>query len=111
MQSVDTKDSNTLESFDRKFESFDTLGTNDSEVKQSGNEFVESFDRKFEGFDTFDTKDSELERSDDEVAQSFDRKFEITDEEALLDSVSQNYNTVVYGLHAIIRDFPRSFLL
>ena len=73
MQSFDTKDSNTLESFDRKFESSDTFGTKDSEMEQSDNDFVESFDRKFEGFDT---KDSEVEQSDDEVAQSSDRKFE-----------------------------------
>ena len=73
MQSFDTKDSNTLESFDRKFESFDTFSTKDSEVKQSDNDFVESSDRKFEGFDT---KDSEVEQSDDEVAQNSDRKFE-----------------------------------
>ena len=45
MQSFDTKDSNTLESFDRKFESFDTFdtfSTKDSEVEQSDNDFVES---------------------------------------------------------------------
>ena len=73
MQSFDTKDSNTLESFDRKFERFDTFSTKDSEVKQPANDFVESSDRKFEGFDT---KDSEVEQSDDEVAQNFDGKFE-----------------------------------
>ena len=82
MQSFDTKDSNTLESFDRKFESFNTK---DSEVEQSGNDFVESFDRKLEGFDT---KDSEVKQSDNEVAQNFDRKFKSTDEEALSDSES-----------------------
>ena len=98
MKSFDTKDSNTLETFDRKFESCDTFGTKDSEVKQPANDFVESFDRKFESFDTkdsevgqsddefvesfdrkfegFDTKDSEVEQSDDEVAQNSDRKFE-----------------------------------
>ena len=59
MQSFDTKDSNTLESFDRKFESFDTF-RKDSEVEQSDNDFVESFDRKFE---SFDTKDSEVKQS------------------------------------------------
>ena len=32
MQSFDTKDSNTLESFDRKVESFDTFCTKDLEV-------------------------------------------------------------------------------
>ena len=68
MQSFDTKDSNTLESFDRKFESFGTFGTKDSEVKQSDNDFVESFDRKFEMTDekalsdskSFGTKDSNV---------------------------------------------------
>ena len=70
MQSFDTKDLNTLESFDRKFESSDTK---DSGLDQSDNQFVKSFDRKFEGFDT---KDSEVEQSDDEVAQNSDRKFE-----------------------------------
>ena len=66
MQSFDTKDSNTLESFDRKFESSDTFGTKDSELEQLGNDFVESFERKFEITDeealpdseSFDTKDS-----------------------------------------------------
>ena len=85
MQSFDTKDSNTLESFDRKFESSDTFRTKDSEVKQSDNEFVESFDRKFE---SFSTKDPELEKSDNEAFEGFDRKFESTDEEALPDSKS-----------------------
>jgi hypothetical protein len=47
MQSFDTKDSN-------KLESSDTSSTKDSEVKQRDNEVVESFDRKFEGFDTKD---------------------------------------------------------
>ena len=82
MQSFDTKDSNTLESFDRKFESFESK---DSEVKQPANDFVESFDRKFE---SFDTKDSEEEQSDNDFVESFDRKLEITDEEALPDSES-----------------------
>ena len=40
MQSFDTKDSNTLESFDRKFESSDTLTKKDSEEKQTNNEIV-----------------------------------------------------------------------
>ena len=84
MQSFDTKDSNKLESFDRKFESSESKF---SEVEQSDNDFVESFDRKFEGFDT---KDSKVKQSDIRVAESFDRKFEVTDEEALLDSVSFN---------------------
>ena len=39
MQSFDTKDSNTLESFDRKFESFDTFSTKDSEMEQSDTDF------------------------------------------------------------------------
>ena len=73
MQSFDTKDSNTLESFDRKIKSYDTFGTKESEVKQPANDFVESFDRKFEGFDT---KDSEVELSHNRVAQNFDGKFE-----------------------------------
>ena len=73
MQSFDTKDSNKLENFDRKFESFGTFGTKDSEVKQSDNDFVESFDRKFEGFDM---KDSEMEQSDSEFVESFDQKYE-----------------------------------
>ena len=85
MQSFDTKDSNTSESFDRKLESSDTFSTEDSEVDQSDNDFVESFDRKFEGFDT---KDSEVKQSNIRVAESFDPKFEIADEEALPDSES-----------------------
>ena len=63
MQSFDTKDSNTLESFDRKFESFESK---DSEVKQPANDFVESFE----------SKDSEVELSHNRVAQNFDGKFE-----------------------------------
>ena len=63
MQSFDTKDSNTLESFDRKFESFESK---DSEVKQPANDFVESFE----------SKDSEVELSHNGVAQNFDGKFE-----------------------------------
>ena len=65
MQSFDTKDSNTLESFDRKFESLDTFSTKDSEVKQSDNDFVESFE----------SKGSEVEFSQNGVAQKFDEKF------------------------------------
>ena len=45
MQSFDTKDSNTLENFDRKLESFDTFGTKDSEMKQSGIRVAEGFDQ------------------------------------------------------------------
>ena len=82
MQSFDTKDSNKLESFDRKFEGFDTK---DSEVKQSGNDFVESFDRKF---GSFESKGSEVKQSANDFVESFDRKFEITYEEALPDSES-----------------------
>ena len=85
MQSFDTKDSNTLESFDRKFESFESK---DSEVKQPADDFVESSDRKVESFDAFSTKASEVEQPDNRVAQSFDRKSESTDEEALPDSES-----------------------
>ena len=55
MQSFDTKDSNTLQSFDRKFEGFGTFSTKDSEVKQSDHECVKSSDRKIEDFDTFST--------------------------------------------------------
>ena len=96
MQSFDTKDSNTLESFDRKFENFDTFSTKYSEVKQSDNEFVESFDRKFEityeealpDSKSFDTKDSEMKQLDNEFVERFDRKFDISDEEALPDSAS-----------------------
>ena len=106
MQSFDTKDSNTLESFDRKFERFDTSDTKDSEVKQPGNDFLESFDRKFRGSDTFDTKDSELDPSDNEVAQSFDRKFEITDEEAL--SVSESFGTKDSEVKQSDNDFVES---
>ena len=73
MQSFDTKDSNTLESFDRKFESFNTK---DSEVEQADNEYVESFDRKFESYDTSDTKDLEVKQSDNDCVESFERKFE-----------------------------------
>ena len=69
MQSFDTKDSNTLESFDRKFESFESKH---SEVEQSDNDFVESFDRKFE---SFESKGSEVEFSQNGVAQKFDEKF------------------------------------
>ena len=76
MQSFDTKDSNTLESFDRKFESSDTFSTKNSEVKLSDNDFVASFDRKFESFDTFSTKDSEVEQADTDFVESSDRKFE-----------------------------------
>ena len=76
MQSFDTKDSNTLESFDRKFESSDTFSTKDSEVKQPAYDFVESSDRKIEDFDTFSTKDSEVERADTDFVESSDRKFE-----------------------------------
>ena len=82
MQSFDTKDSNTSESFDRKFESFESKH---SEVEQSDNDFVESFDRKFE---SFDRKDSEVKQSDNEFVESFDRKFESIDEESLPDSES-----------------------
>ena len=85
MQSFDTKDSNTLESFDRKFESFDTK---DSEVKQPANNFVESSDRKVGSFDTFDTKDSELDPSDNDFVETFDRNVEINDEKPLPDSES-----------------------
>ena len=88
MQSFDTKGSSTVESFDRKFERFDTFSTKDSEIKQSGNDFVERFDRKFKGFDVFSTKDSEVEQSDIRVAESFDRKVDINDEKALPDSKS-----------------------
>ena len=70
MQSFDTKDSNTLESFDRKFESFESKH---SEVEQSDNDFVESFDRKFE---SFESKGLEVELSHNGVAQNFDEKFE-----------------------------------
>ena len=73
MQSFDTKDLNTLESFDRKFESFNTK---DSEVEQADNEYVESFDRKFESYDTSDTKDLEVKQSDSDCVESFERKFE-----------------------------------
>jgi hypothetical protein len=76
MQSFDTKDSNTLESFDRKFESYDTSDTKDSDVEQPAYDFVESSDRKIEDFDTFSTKDSEVEQSDNDFVESFDRKFE-----------------------------------
>ena len=82
MQSFDTKDSNTLESFDRKFESFESKH---SEVEQSANDFVESSDRKIE---SFDRKDSEVKQSDNEFVESFDRKFESIDEESLPDSES-----------------------
>ena len=50
MQSFDTKDSNTLESFERKSESSDTFSTKDSEVKQPDIDFVESSDRKLKKF-------------------------------------------------------------
>lgn len=63
-------------------QSFDTK---DSEVEHADNEYVISFDRKLQ---SFDAKDSETKQSDIRVAESFDRKFEVTDEEALLDSVS-----------------------
>ena len=56
MQSFDTKYLNTLESSDRKFESFDTK---DSELTQSDNDFVESFDRKFKSTDEEALPDSE----------------------------------------------------
>ena len=69
MQSFDTKDSNTLESFDRKFESFESKH---SEVEQSDNDFVESFDRNFE---SLESKGSEVEFSQNGVAQKFDEKF------------------------------------
>ena len=59
MQSFDTKDSNTLESFDRKFESSDTFSTEDSEVKQTDDKFVERFDRKVGSFDEEALPDSE----------------------------------------------------
>ena len=76
MQSFDTEDSNTLETFDRKLESSDTFSTKDSEVKQPAYDFVESSDRKIEDFDTFSTKDSEVERADTDFVESSDRKFE-----------------------------------
>ena len=96
MQSFDTKYSNTLESFDRKFERSDTFSTKDSEVKQADNDFVESSDRKFEityeealpDSKSFDTKDSEMKQLDNEFVERFDRKFDISDEEALPDSES-----------------------
>ena len=67
MQSFNTKNSNILESFDRKFESYDTSDTRDLGVKHSDNGFIESSDQKFKGFDTLGTKDPKVERSDDEV--------------------------------------------
>ena len=70
MQSFDTKDSNILESFDRKFEGFDTK---DSEVEQADNDFVESFDRKF---GSFESKGSEMDQSDDDFVERFDGKVE-----------------------------------
>ena len=97
MQSFDTKDSNTLESFDRKFESSDTSDTKDSEVKQSAYDFVESSDRKIEDFDTFSTKDSEVEQADTDFVESSDRKFEGFDTkdsevEQSDDEVAQNFD-------------------
>ncbi len=77
MQSFDTKDSNILESFDRKFESYDTFGTKDSEMEQSDNYCVKSFD----------TKGSEVKQSHNEFVEGSDRKFE-TEEKALPDSES-----------------------
>ena len=62
MQSFDTKDSNTLESFESK----------DSEVEQADNGIAESFDRKLE---SFESKHSEVELSGNGITQSFDRKF------------------------------------
>jgi hypothetical protein len=97
MQSFDTKDSNTLESFDRKFESF---STKDSEVEQSDNDFVESSDRKFQSFDTFGTKDLELDQSDDRVTQSFDRKFEGSD---------TKYSELEKSDHEYAQSFHRKF--
>ena len=73
MQSFDTKDSNTLESFDRKLESSDTFSTKDSEVERADTDFVESSDRKFEGFES---KHSEVELLGNGIAESFDRKSE-----------------------------------
>ena len=56
MQSFDTKNPNTLESFDRKFEGFDTFSTKESEVKQPDNDLVERSDPKLESFESKDTK-------------------------------------------------------
>ena len=53
MQSFYTKDSHTLESFERKFEGFDTK---DSEVELSHNGVAQNFDGKFESFESKDTK-------------------------------------------------------
>ena len=89
----DIKHSNTLKSFNRKFKSFSTFGTEDSEVKQSDNDSVEGSDRKFE---TFDTKDLELEQLDNEVAQSFNRKFGTSEEESLTDLVTRKFRYFQY---------------
>ena len=85
MQSFDTKDSNTLESFDRKFESSDTFSRKDSEVEQSDIDFVESSDRKFENFDT---EDSAVKQPDNDFVESFNQQFESSGEDALPDPES-----------------------
>ena len=59
-----------MESFDGKFESFESK---DSELDEPGNELSESFDRKFE---SFESKDSELNKSANELSESFDGKYE-----------------------------------
>ena len=70
MERFDTKDCESSESFDRKFES---LESKDSELNKPANELSESFDRKF---DNSESKDSGGGVPADGVSGSFDRKFE-----------------------------------
>ena len=76
-----------MESFDRKFESFESK---DSDLDKPVNEFSESLDGKFESFESkdleldepvnefsesFESKDLEMKEPVYELSESFDRKF------------------------------------
>jgi hypothetical protein len=61
MESLDVKDCEVMESFDRKFEKFPS---NYSELDEPVDTILESSDRKFE---KFPSKDSELEESANEL--------------------------------------------
>ena len=76
-----------MESFDRKFESFESK---DSDLDKPANELSESLDGKFESFESkdleldepvdefsesFESKDLEMKEPVYELSESFDRKF------------------------------------
>jgi hypothetical protein len=74
------------ESFDRKIE---TLESKDSELEESANELSESFDRKFE---SSESKDSNLDKPANELSESFDRKFESLESKDSGDTVRVSRN-------------------